>query len=409
MVMERLQCIGAEARLIEVEGGPPVVYGEIGSGKRTLLIYNHYDVQPPEPLELWESEPFAAEIRDGKLYARGVSDNKGNTLARIQAVESWLATQGDLPLRIKWVVEGEEEVGSVHLEQFAAENRGLLEGADGCLWESGGKNINEQPVLRLGCKGIMYVELRVHGANRDIHSSGAAVVPNPVWRLVWALATLKDPDDHITVDRLMDHVAQPNEAQIEMLRQISYDEERVKADLGIPAFIRDLTGVELLKKYLFEPTCTICGILAGYTGPGSKTVMPNEAMAKVDFRLVENLTPKLVVDLLRKHLDRRGFTDVEIITRGGEHPALSDPDSAIVQAAIAATQSVYGQDPVIWPRSPGTGPQYILATQMGIPFTSGGVSHARSYAHAPNENIRLADYVEGIKWIGALIENFAAQ
>ena len=408
MVLERLQRIGAEARLIRVEGAPPLVYGEIGQGPRTLILYNHYDVQPPEPLELWESDPFDPQIRQGALYARGASDNKGNIMARLQAIEAWKATRGEVPLRVRFVVEGEEEVGSPHMSRFVAEYRDLLEGADGCLWESGRKDTDGRLVITLGLKGILYVELRARGAARDLHSAWATIVPNPAWRLVWALASLKDEADRITLDGLMDHVAEPTAEDMEMLAGLPFDEDALQADYGIPRFIQDLSGLELLEKHLYGPTCTICGFEAGYTGPGSKTVLPHEAMVKVDFRLVPDLTPELVMELLRRHLDRRGFTDIEIVDLSGERPARSDPGSPIVRAAVEAARIVYGHEPVVYPLMPGSGPMYVLCQGLGIPAISTGVGHAQSNIHAPNENVRLTDYIEGIKYIGELIRIFGA-
>jgi len=219
LVHARLKKLGAETRLMPVHGGPPVVYGEMGDGQRTLLIYDHYDVQPPDPLDLWISRPFDPQIRGGKIYARGVADNKGNLLARVQAVEAYRATIGELPLRVKWVIEGEEEVGSPHLASFAAEHAALLT-ADGCLWEAGYKDDSERPTMSLGVKGIMYLELKAYGARSDLHSALATIVPNPVWRLVWALSTLKDENDNILVDGLMDHVAEPTAADMRLLAAI---------------------------------------------------------------------------------------------------------------------------------------------------------------------------------------------
>ncbi len=407
IVADRLRDLGADTRLIATADAPPVVFAELGAGSQTLVIYNHYDVQPPEPLDLWETEPFEPAIRDGKLYARGVADNKGSMLARIQAVESWLETMGELPLKIKWVIEGEEEIGSLHLAQWVDENRALVEGADGCLWEFGYKDIAERPVINLGLKGIYYVELRATGAARDLHSSWATVVPDPAWRLTWALSTLKDADDRILIDGYMDYVAEPPPAAVELLQKMPFDEEKIREDFGIPAFIRDLSGLALLKKHLYEPTCTICGMESGYTGPGSKTVLPNTAMAKVDFRLVPDLTPEVARDLLRQHLDRRGFEDIEIVEFGGEHPSQTDPNAPIVQVAVEALQTTYDQEPVVWPTSAGSGPMYPLCEGLGIPAVSFGIGYSGSQVHAPNENIRIQDYVEGIKCMGEFMRRFA--
>jgi acetylornithine deacetylase/succinyl-diaminopimelate desuccinylase-like protein len=409
IVLKMLRGIGADARLIEVAGGPPVVYGEIGEGERTLIIYDHYDVQPPEPLELWDSEPFSPEVREGFLYCRGVADNKGDLVSRLQAIESYQETVGSLPLRIKFVFEGEEEVGSPHLDAFVNENKELLLGADGCLWEGARKDLAGRPELYLGLKGILYVELRARGASRDMHSSYAPLVPNPAWRLVWALSTLKDEQDRITVDGLMDHVAQPAARELELIQKIPFEDDKIREDFGIPEFLGGATGADAVQQLLYSPTCTICGIASGYTGEGSKTVLPSEARVKLDFRLVPDLEPELVLDLLRKHLDRRGFDDVEISAMSGEHPAKSSFEAPVAQAAIEAARTVYDQEPIVYPTMAGSGPMYPLSAALGIPAVSGlGVGHAQSRIHAPNENIRLEDYFQCIKFTGEFIRIFAS-
>jgi acetylornithine deacetylase/succinyl-diaminopimelate desuccinylase-like protein len=406
-VLARLRKLGADARLIPIEGGAPVVYGEIGSGPRTLMIYNHYDVQPPEPLNLWDTPAFDAAIRDGKLFARGVADNKGNLFSRIHAIEAYLATVGKLPLKIKFVYEGEEEIGSIHLPQFVKENRALLD-ADGCLWEAGYKDINDRPVLSCGLKGIIYIELHARGAKRDLHSAMAAIVPDPAWRLTWALATLKDANENILIDDYMSHVRAPTQDEMDALAAIPYDEEKVQADLGIPAFINNLTGIDLLKKYLYEPTCTICGMYSGYIGEGSKTVLPNHAFAKIDFRLVPNLSPDLVLDLLKKHLARRGFDDIEIVlTETGEETARSPLNAPVIRAAVEATRAVYPNPPVVFPTMAGSGPMYPLCQALGIPAVGAGCGWHDSRAHAPNESIRLADYFDHMLFMREFIDRFA--
>ncbi len=406
LVQDRLRALGAQVQLVET-GGAPVILAELGRGPRTLLIYNHYDVQPPDPIELWTTPPFGPDVRDGKLFARGVSDNKGDLLCRLQAVEAWQNSIGDLPLKIKWVIEGEEEIGSPHLTQFARDHAAQLQ-ADGCLWETGGKNEDDRIGLTLGLKGIQYLELRVRTNRRDLHSGYAAIAPSAVWRLVWALGTLKDEHDNITIDHYLDHVRAPSEAELAMLRAMPFDEDKKKAALGIARFINDEHGLDVLKRLYYGPTVTICGVQSGYTGEGMKTVLPNYAFAKIDCRLVPDLTPELCVTLLRAHLDQRGFSDVEVVPLSSEHPALSSVNADIVTACQAAAREVYGHEPVMIPLSAGSGPMYPLTTALNIPTVMAGVTYYDSRAHAPDENIRLSDYFEGLRFIGRLIERFAA-
>jgi acetylornithine deacetylase/succinyl-diaminopimelate desuccinylase-like protein len=400
-----------EARGFAVEilptGGHPVVYGELGDGPKTLLIYDHYDVQPPEPLDLWDSPPWEPTVRDGKLYARGVADNKGDQMCRMQAIEAWLATRGPLPLKIKWVIEGEEEIGSPNLEAFARAHAGRLR-ADGCLWETGGRNELDQFSLWLGLKGIAYFELRLKLLDTDAHSANAPILPNAAWRLVWALSTLKTPDDRISVDGYWDHVRPPTPAELELVDRLPYDGEKIKRTFGARAFINAMDSAQAKRAYYFNPTLTICGLESGYTGPGTKTVLPKEARAKLDFRLVPDLTPELVHDLLRQHLDRRGFDDIEIVPLAGEHTAHSRADTPVVQSAIRAARAVYGAEPVIYPRMAGSGPMYPLSDMLGIPAVLAGITHQGARAHAPNEHIRLDDYWQGQRFIGHFIQEFAA-
>lgn len=407
MVAQLMDEVGVRADLYATDGAP-VVYGTVGSGARTLLIYNHYDVQPPEPLELWESPPFAAEVRDGKLYARGAADNKGNLVARLCAVEAWLRTRGNLPLALKFVVEGEEEVSSAHLHQFVREHRDLIQ-ADGCIWEAGGKDIQENPGLYMGAKGILYVELEARGANRDVHSSQATIVPNPAWRLVWALATLKDRHEQVLIDGFYDDVVEPTPEEVEHLRRIAAqrDDDLRRRDLGLEAFLLGVTGLQLIKRNLYQPTCTICGFGAGYTGQGSKTVLPSRAIAKLDFRLVPNQTPDDILHKLRMHLGQQGFADIDVRVLGAEHPARTPVDSLLAQVMQETVKEIYGRDPIVSPLMAATGPMYQLTAQFGIPTVGTGAGYAHSNGHAPNENIRLEDFVQHVKHVALIFERFA--
>ena len=408
MVAQLMREVGVTAELYATDGAP-VVYGTAGDRGRTLLIYNHYDVQPPEPLELWESPPFAAEVRDGKLYARGAADNKGNLVARLCAVEAWLRVRGALPLTVRFVVEGEEEGSSAHLQQFVREHRDLIQ-ADGCLWEAGGKDIQENPGLYMGAKGILYVELEARGANRDVHSSQATMVPNPAWRLVWALSTLKDRYEQILIEGFYDDVVEPTAEEMEHLRRIAAqrDDELRRRDLGLDAFLLGLSGIQLIKRNLFQPTCTICGVGAGYTGQGSKTVLPSRAIAKLDFRLVPDQRPDDILHKLQTHLAQHGFADIEVRSLGAEHPARTPVDSLLSRVIQETTKEIYGRDPIVSPLMAATGPMHELTAQFGIPTVGTGAGYAHSNGHAPNENLRLEDFFQHMKNVALILDRFAS-
>lgn len=404
LVEKRLTRLGAAVRRINLGGGAPILCAEIGQGARTVLVYNHYDVQPPDPLDEWHSPPFELTEREGRLYARGVADNKGDLMCRLQAIEAYQETIGPLPLRLRFLIEGEEEVGSPHLAAFAEQLPELLQ-ADGCLWEGGSKDAARQFVVELGVKGMCYLELRVRTASSDLHSMWGGIVPDPAWRLVWALDTLKDADGRILVDGLMDHVRPLRPAERAHLETIPFDEEAIRAGFGIAGFVKGLTGTDLLAEHFYQPTCTICGLKSGYIEQGVKTVLPSTAMAKVSFRLVPDLTPDLVAGLVRDHLDRRGFDDVEVRSLGGIMPARSDMDAPFVRACVEAGAATYGAQPVVYPTSPGSGPLYQLCRTT--PAAMAGVSHTHCHIHAPNENIYVEDYYQGIHFVAELIRRFA--
>ena len=406
VVLERARRAGVDARAERVEGGPPTIVGETGAGRRTLLVYDHFDVQPPEPFEEWRTPPFEPTERDGFLFGRGVSDNKGNLMARLQAIEAYREAFGELPLRIRVLFEGEEEIGSPHLADFVDAYGESLR-ADGCIWEAGYKDAAGRPTLSLGLKGIAYFDLRVRGIAKDAHSSLATILPNAAWRLVWALATLKNERDEILVDGLMDQVRKPDAHDLALLAALPYDEEEMRRIHGVGAFVRGLGGTHLKVKHFLEPTCTICGLTSGYGGEGSKTVLPAVASAKLDFRLVPDLTPELVHELLRAHLDRRGFSDIEIQPAHGELPSRWPADSDVARASVVALRDTYGTDPVVYPLMAGSGPMAQVCDRLGIPATGFGCGNAASANHAPNENIAIADYVDHIRAFGRFLHVFA--
>jgi acetylornithine deacetylase/succinyl-diaminopimelate desuccinylase-like protein len=391
-------------------GGAPVVFGERkGRSDHTLLFYNHYDVQPPEPLELWESPPFKPARRGDKLFGRGVSDDKGHIAARLFAIDALLAVLGDLPCGIKFVIEGEEETSSVHLHEFIRANLDRLK-ADACIWEFGGVDHEETPVQYLGLRGICYVELSVETAAIDVHSGlGGSIFPNAAWRLVWALQSLKGPDEHIRLPGFYDRVRMPTPRDLELMAALPESSEIYKQQYGVKAFIKGLTGGrELQVEEVFTPTCTICGLTSGYQGPGSKTVLPARASAKVDFRLVPDQDPAEVREQLRRHLDAEGFGDVLITDLGGEAPARTDPDHPFIELVCSAALDVYGKAMRRIPLSGGSGPNSPFVHDLGLPVATAGMGYTDSRGHAPNENIRLDLYLKHAKHMARVITGFAS-
>ncbi len=385
-------------------GGNPVLLAKAaGESPRRVLFYDHYDVQPPEPLELWESPPFEPTVRDGKLFGRGVSDNKGNLAARIAALLAFRAVRGTLPAGVTFLVEGEEEIGSPNLAPFVESHREDLR-ADGCIWETGGVDFAGAPIFTLGCKGMLCIELAASGAKTDLHSSLGTVVPNPAWRLVWALATIKDSKEDIHVPGWNEHTIPPSPAELALVDALPDDTAQQLVNLNLERFVLGLTGAAYRRRLLFGTSCTINGLIAGYTGPGIKTVLPNQARAKLDFRLVPGQQPDDLLRKLRAHLDDRGFADVQIEAGDGTPAARSDPDSPFIQTVLAAARDVYPVAPVVSPTMTGTGPMYLFTETLGLPVTSLGCSNPDSRNHAPNENIRLEDYRLAILHASALLD-----
>ncbi len=405
-VKEILAGAGAEAKILQAGKSNPAVYGEIkGESDRTLLFYNHYDVQPPEPLDEWKFPPFSAEIKDGALYARGAADNKGDLLARVFAVKSILKTGGKVPVNIKFFFDGEEEIGSPCIDDILKSYPEAC-AADACIWETGRKTFDGRPVIFFGIKGMLYVELAARGANTDSHSSLATTIPNPAWKLVWALNTLKDRNENIKIKGFYDDVEPISEKEISTLKKIPDQGEPIKKAFGIDEFLMGLSGFERIKRDITSPTCTICGIYSGYTGEGSKTVLPAKANAKIDFRLVPEQDPQDILNKLRKHLDKEGFSDIEITPISKKKAFKTPVDSEFAKLIYESAEKSYGKKPVVYPALPATGPMYHVCGENNIPCAGTGIANARSAIHAPNENIKIDDFILGIKHIALIINRF---
>jgi acetylornithine deacetylase/succinyl-diaminopimelate desuccinylase-like protein len=405
-VEQMMQRAGIGTRAFKMGTGFPIIYGECGSGPDTFLVYGHYDVQPVGHLTDWSVGPFAATIVDGKLFARGAANSKGDLVARLAAVEAYQKTVGKLPVSLRFIVEGEDGLGSQSLYRFTAQHPELLV-ARGCIWDEGYRDTKERPVISLGFKGITFLELRAQGARLDLHSKWGAIVPNPAWRLVQALATISSPKGVITIDGFASNVAPICDEDLEALKAIELDEIGLKKEFRIGGWVRAMKGQALVKEHIFGPTCTICGIQTGHTEAGAKTVLPSMAMARLDFRLVPDLTPELVHRLLRHHLDTRGFKDIEIVELGSAPLAKAPATSLVARAVIEPAMEVYGMAPLVYPMDPSSGPVGAVCgvSSPATPVASFGISYAGSNPHGPDENIRVDDFLQSIKFIGRVINS----
>ncbi len=380
----------------------PILLAEAGAGARTMLIYNHYDVQPESPLELWESDPFIVTERTDaagvvRLHARGVSDDKGEFIVRLAALRALKAQNGGvLPLKIKWLLEGEEEIGSPSIENFVKTHAIALK-ADGCWWEFGAIDPSGRPILIGGLKGIICLELRAKVAESDLHSSYGAVVDNPLWRLAKAVSSLRDDTGHILIDGFYDDVIAPSKADLEAVANVPDESDALAKAYGIKGFLENASGARFFERLCLEPVINVNGFHGGYGDAGSKTVLPKEGFVKLDFRLVPGQHPNKILELLKNHLIKIGLPDIEVIElESSGLAARSDLTHPFMQTAIATARDVFGIEPVVEPSAGGSGPMQPFVDFIGLPVVCAGISNHKSFVHAPNENIVKAHFEKGL-------------
>jgi len=381
--------------------GSPVVVAEMNLGMdKTLMFYNHYDVQPEEPLEEWKSPPYTLTIKNERLYGRGVNDDKGPLVANIFGVQAAFEAGYQPKCNIRFIIEGEEEVGSLNLEEFCKTHPDLLK-SDGCIWEEAYATPNRRSELYAGVKGDIYFELHAKGVHIDAHSSNSPIIVNPAWRLVWALSTLKNEKEEILIEGYYDDVVPPRKEELELFEKYPQDLiDQYRQLYKIDKFLLGRDGVEFWKELTLRPTCTISGLSAGYEGPGSKTVIGREAMAKLDFRLVPNQKVERVQRLLREHLDKKGFSDVETRFLGGYEPSKTPVNHLFIVLLTGLVKDFTGIDPVIFPSHQASGPAYLFGAHT--PWAICSTPDPETNAHAPNESIRLSDFRYMTAFIGAI-------
>ena len=385
-------------RLIETPGNP-VVYGEwLGAaGAPTILFYGHYDVQPVDPLDKWISPPFEATVRDGEIYARGSADDKGQIFMHFKALEAWLKEAGTLPVNIKLFIEGEEEVGSTHLDTFVQENRDLLKAdvvviSDSPMFDRG------VPSICYGLRGLAYFQIDLKGTNSDLHSgSFGGAVANPAFVLGQILAQMKDKGGRIKIPGFYDDVRALQDEERAEWKKLPFNETRYRKELGAPKLFGE-SGYTTLERVWARPTFEVNGLLAGFTGEGAKTVIPATAMAKVSMRLVPDQDPAKIGDLFEAHFKKMAPKTVEVtLTRmHGGKPWMADFDNPFVQAAGRAIERGFGKTPV-FNREGGSIP--VVSTfqqELGVPSVLFGVGLPDENAHAPNEKLDLGNFHSGI-------------
>jgi len=420
MVKEFIENLGGVARIVPTDGWP-IVYGELISDERkpTLLFYSMYDTMPADEPG-WIVPPFSAEIVNmdpfgPTLVARGALNTKGPLRAFFNALESILAVEKELPVNIIFVIEGEEELGSPNIPKFVKNYANKLKRANAMYFHIPAKDRDGRIRMHLGVKGIVYLELYVRGGDwggpteHGIHSSNAAWVDSPVWMLIHALSSMKSPDGKILIDGFYDDIRDPLPEELMLIRNAvkTFKEDTIKEQLKVRRFINDLRGEALIKQYIYSPTLNIDGIIAGYTGPGTKTVLPHEALAKIDIRLVPNMDPDDVVEKLKKHLIKHGFNMVNVRVRDKYPWAYTSLNEPVVKAMID-TYREHGYEPEIWPWLGGSAPFYAFNRDpLNLPFVFGGLGHAGN-AHAPNEYFVVEDIKENEKGVVTFLYKFAS-
>lgn len=406
LVVQTLEDAGIAARILETAGSP-VAYGEVGPDDApfTLLVYGHYDVQPPEPFDEWNSEPFEPTIRDGRIYARGVGDNKGQFLGSILAFKL-LSELGQVPnIKLKFLIEGEEENGSKNLRAFVNENRSLL-GADAFFAADGPMHPSGRPVVFFGVRGMLAAEIKVRGANRDLHSGNwGGPIPNGAWKLVELLSTMRTPEGRAAIEGFYDGVEAPTEFEQKLLEEIPFDEAGTKQHLGITEFDGP-ADMSYYEKIMFQPTFTIAGINAGYTGAGKKSVIPSEAVVRLECRLVPGQQPDKVLDAIKQHI-RMYIPDAEITQLAGQPPSKTSPELPVSRAAVASMEEAYGVPPVVMPLLGATAPNYVFTDDLGLPAIWTTYANYDEDNHAPNENMTLQAFRDGIVASAVLFQRMA--
>ncbi|NQM54739.1 M20/M25/M40 family metallo-hydrolase [Streptococcus suis] len=408
---EMFEEAGADVVLDDSYAAPFVMARFEGSvpNAKTLIFYNHYDTVPADADQVWEKgNPFELTISEGYIYGRGVDDDKGHITARLSALKKYQARQdGQLPVNVIFIMEGAEESASVDLDKYLSKYKEHLIGAELLVWEQGHRNSLHQLEIAGGNKGIVTFDLQVKSADLDIHSSYGGVIDSASWYLLSALQSMRAADGRILVDGIYEQVQEPNERELALVEEFALATSQSMKDiygLTLPTLVEDRR--EFLKRLYFEPSITIEGLSTGYLGQGVKTIIPAQASAKMEVRLVPGLEPHDVLDKIRQHLDKHGFDKIEVIFTLGEMSYRSDMSHPAIVNVIELAKKLTPEGVAVLPTSPGTGPMHTVFHALGVPIAGFGLGNANSRDHAGDENVSIADYYSHVELVEELIASY---
>ncbi|HEV2128432.1 MAG TPA: M20/M25/M40 family metallo-hydrolase [Thermomicrobiales bacterium] len=408
LVRDYMERAGLSTRLLETSGHPMVLgtWLEAGPDKPTILFYGHYDVQPPEPLELWESEPFEPVVRNGRIYARGVADNKAQFFSHLKAIRHWMEQTGELPVNVKFLAEGEEEVGSPHLAEIVAQYTDDLR-ADIVYTSDGPVQDTAYPEICFGVRGMLYIELRATGPSRDVHSGHwGGVAPNPAWMLVDALRTMRDEAGNITIDGFFDEVKDPTPAARAAMDNLPFDVQEMLTRVGLDAMVPP-AELPWADRIMARPTLNIAGFTSGYGGPGSKTIIPSKATVKIDMRLVPDQTPDEIWEKVKAHVEKHAPSVEAVRLDGGMVPSYTPVEHPMADLVRAAVERGFGTRPVDVPLVGGSLPDAVWTKTLGTPSFLVPYGDPEQANHAPNESYAVDRFHQGIRTSAILLAELA--
>ncbi|MBB5574628.1 MULTISPECIES: M20/M25/M40 family metallo-hydrolase [Rhizobium] len=392
----------------------PFVVGETGEGPFTLIIYNHYDVQPEEPVDLWTDPPFVLSERDGRLYGRGAADDKGEFVSRLAGWRLFRSKHPEpLPYKLIWIVEGEEEIGSPSLTRFL-KTRFPDTKADLCWWEYGEVDRTGRPIILMGFKGVLAVELDCRTARADLHSSLGAIFDNPLWRLASAVSSLRDASGRILIEGFYDDIVAPEPYSRELTATAPFPLEDLQAETGGHRLLNGVDATTFYGHLNFEPCLNVNGFHGGFGGEGAKTVLPCSGVVKLDFRLAPGQHPVRIAQLLRAHLDEIGFGDIELRVLDAEVLGVrSDPSHVAVGIGAALLEKSFGRPAIIQPSSAASGLAHPFVHAFGATLFGAGLTHHGAMLHSLDENIIVEQFENMIgfssDFFAALAENVGKQ